>query len=1400
MGPSKYAGLVISSISILLAATISSVPVQAATCGGTIEMPQILTTGDQTTDLDVTGPCEVRAGNYTFHNVNVYKKAGSETPGILTFVDADINLYAESILVENQGSLIAGTEQSPIGTNGGVLTIHLWGKQSDAGILCKSDLRCGVGADVWNSNPAPPPMDQKPSPPTSCNSSDGRTLPKLPGDVSDCFYRYQTLDMSDDTLPAYFGHKVLAVSYGGTLHLFGKKGATYANNGSSVRCADTDPSCSGTSWIRLKGSLTPTATSMTLDGVVDWTDQDHIVLTSTDFLPGHSEELIINGNPVVDNTAKTTMFHFTNADGVTTGVKWPHNGIEYMYGSKVPSRLGLPQTSIENRAAVGLLSRSIQIVSEGDTTPIAPMYETTFPPEPTDGSVGYFFGGHTIVRQGFLSYQIQGVQFHQLGQGGSIMHYPVHFHMARMTPGPAITFVKDSSIDDSMTRWITVHATQGVLLARNVGYKSIGHGYYLEDGTETDNRLYSNLGVFARGAVDNIQNPRKVPGILTATTPQEENPSLLGFNNFPYYSDSDRPTVFWIMNGWNDFEYNVAAGAGTCGACYWLVPAAISGPSQNQKWFGYASEQQGIDRAATTPLKTFFGNSCSSAMTAFTEVGNMSACLGVNNHISNESNLKMLSSEQAANAYKYENGQKHIDPYYWPQFADKGRTATRCPDADKGVPDADCAKPEVKVCNSGTEENCDVTVLDNFTTSFNWEEKNFAAIWMRPFWSLVVNSAVTDVLNGGVNFVTSGDFSKSSVPTGFWALSRKTVNVGSTQWHNAQNTLLEDNPLTSNAGPFNPFSSKTLLCPDGASKLKGLKCGPDPTSGQQNNAFCLSKEEGVSIQLDNWSTFQRFTSVYDGPTYQDSNAYLDILPTYLTSDGNAPNAGNATLCKPNASNGNPCVNTGFMNASLPGVRADQLNNACYLPNTAIGWKQPNGFYYAPAFHSNNLFFDNVGIRHFVIEPLFKPGTFTSPLDQTKPTDPVRMANCYWSDTIYNAFTDIDRQTVLNDDDGTLTGLTSPLYPPHKTETISVNEQDFFDAPFEAPECSSDLALNATADAKCPPNTAKTSPYEYLSVALFPECALDVPANDAPLRMCDDANSNWGSNCENAPGPPFGCAGVNIYRQLLTQGEAAGLPQQLRMMGQNTFQRSALTTNHGSYYIDTTVSKTAQEKQGAVSFSAFASKKKYDIFFLYSKPDTQQTYKLYVGVADPNYATTHVKFGYVNIDNQLYTFKEEGSGSLPEKWIADYKDGYLILTVDMSGTGTSGLAKDFARTESMCQPKTMCSWNSRLNQCACNPNSPYYSLCQQRNANSDTVCSWSVKDLDCPAKGCPGLQITFPDNFTPDDATDHHRPAPTEFTAEPNYKENWDVPFNLESKDIANDQCYYTRQPSALTCP
>src|SRR5262245_3232663 len=107
-----------------------------------------------------------------------------------------------------------------------------------------------------------------------------------------------------------------------------------------------------------------------------------------------------------------------------------------------------------------------------------------------------------MVRQGFKEVQIQGVEFRQLGQGGRIGHYPIHFHLAKNTDYTGKkAFVKDSAIWDSMTRFAVIHGTHGVTLARNVGFASVGHGYYLEDASEIDNRLCYNLGVSARGAL-----------------------------------------------------------------------------------------------------------------------------------------------------------------------------------------------------------------------------------------------------------------------------------------------------------------------------------------------------------------------------------------------------------------------------------------------------------------------------------------------------------------------------------------------------------------------------------------------------------------------------------------------------------------------------------------------------------------------------------------------------------------------------------------------------------------------------------------------------------------------------------------------------------------------------------
>jgi len=98
----------------------------------------------------------------------------------------------------------------------------------------------------------------------------------------------------------YFGRKTLAVSYGGTLRLFGKKGSTFDTD-----ALDPDPENTGTSWTRLVTNLAAKGATFDVNGVVDWEEGDHIVITSTDYLPGHVEEAIVS--TVTPNGTTTTI-------------------------------------------------------------------------------------------------------------------------------------------------------------------------------------------------------------------------------------------------------------------------------------------------------------------------------------------------------------------------------------------------------------------------------------------------------------------------------------------------------------------------------------------------------------------------------------------------------------------------------------------------------------------------------------------------------------------------------------------------------------------------------------------------------------------------------------------------------------------------------------------------------------------------------------------------------------------------------------------------------------------------------------------------------------------------------------------------------------------------------------
>ena len=423
------------------------------------------------------------------------------------------------------------------------------------------------------------------------------------------------------------------------------------------------------------------------------------------------------------------------------------------------------------------------------------------------------------------------------------------------------------------------------------------------------------------------------------------------------------------------------------------------------------------------------------------------------------------------------------------------------------------------------------------------------------------------------------------------------------------------------------------------------------------------------------------------------------------------------------------------------------NRGCYLPNAAIGWKQPNGFFYPPAFHSTNLFFSNVDIRHYVVVPLFQApqgvmgtaadfgqgGTY---LTATSRPNDINKVYCTTTLDMFNSFTAIDRQTVLNDDDGSLTGLSN---------TISINEDAFFRAPVETAECKGNLGISPSfacpkakprtpstevtppppsTEAKPPtPSTAKTSPYDYVITAVAPGCS----QNDPPLNPSDpqgkarynfgrcgddvhDGNggNRWSSRCSNE-----NCYGIPLYRQLLTvdeqtqwntsncttnKGEAKCRWPFIRMAGQNMYQRHTLTLNGGTYYLDTSVPLNTQQnepfttKTGAArDVNVFEGGQTYYVFFVYANPAPSRLIEFYVG---DKFDTSTIKPMRGNLANAPIKF---GVGGNSPTWLTVGKVTGKVLTVTVDFSAYKDELDPTNSDNGLCGPKTFCKWEKKDDQ-------------------------------------------------------------------------------------------------------
>jgi hypothetical protein len=105
--------------------------------------------------------------------------------------------------------------------------------------------------------------------------------------------------------------------------------------------------------------------------------------------------------------------------------------------------------------------------------------------------------GHTMYHRnsaGSISY----AEFRHLGKEGVLGRYSLHFHLCRDTMRGSS--VIGASFWDSDNRWLTIHGTNYLVVRDCIGYRSKGHGFFCEDGTEVYNVFDRNLAVQAFNA------------------------------------------------------------------------------------------------------------------------------------------------------------------------------------------------------------------------------------------------------------------------------------------------------------------------------------------------------------------------------------------------------------------------------------------------------------------------------------------------------------------------------------------------------------------------------------------------------------------------------------------------------------------------------------------------------------------------------------------------------------------------------------------------------------------------------------------------------------------------------------------------------------------------------------
>ncbi|XP_051749548.1 cell surface hyaluronidase [Ctenopharyngodon idella] len=299
------------------------------------------------------------------------------------------------------------------------------------------------------------------------------------------------------------------------------------------------------------------------DDVSSWKPGDRIVVASTDYSMHQAEEFTLLPCPHCNRKQVRIQGkpQFTHVGEILDGV--------------------------DMRAEVALLSRNILIRGEMENSCYGKNWCQYFSYDT--------FGGHIKILGNFSSVHLSHVELKHMGQQQEKGRYPVNFHRCGDVDqrggyvDPA--YVDSLSIHHSFSRCVAIHATNGLLVRDTIGYDTLGHCFFLEDGIEQRNIFFHNLGLLTR------------PGTIL---PTDRNDSMCteitdrvhkGYKPSPA-TECKAVSTFWIAHPNNHLISNSAAGSQDAGIWY-VFHNSSTGDSH-----GLIPET----KAELTPLGIFFNN------------------------------------------------------------------------------------------------------------------------------------------------------------------------------------------------------------------------------------------------------------------------------------------------------------------------------------------------------------------------------------------------------------------------------------------------------------------------------------------------------------------------------------------------------------------------------------------------------------------------------------------------------------------------------------------------------------------------------------------------------------------------------------------------------------------------